>query len=189
MYLKYAKNRETKQICLCQQESGLSSEAASSSSRSSTCGSPDHLDHHHMIISPNKMQPTIGTPKHDVVNIEDDKAKNVPNGVSHHINNGSSGSRGSSVSTGSVPASPSSMKSGGSTNGSKEPTSIANLSTGSSSAMFPSNGRPPSESDMLQMSLNMSVSEMRQMLARKKKQDPKKAQIDLKQKYEIIQQM
>lgn len=50
-------------------------------------------------------------------------------------------------------------------------------------------GRPSSEADMLQLNLNMSVSEMRQMLARKKKQDPKKAQIDLKQKYEIIQQM
>lgn len=188
MYLKYTKNRETKQVCLCQQESGLSSEAASSS-RSSTCGSPDQLDNHEMIIS-SKMQPTNGTPKRDVVNIDDnDKAKNVTNGVSHHINNGSSGSRGSSVSTGSIPASPSSMKSSGSANGSKEPTSIANLSTGSSSALFPSNGRPPSDSDMLQMSLNMSVSEMRQMLAQKKKHDPKKAQIDLKQKYEIIQQM
>ena len=115
-------------------------------------------------------------------------SKNESNGVKHV----GGGSRGSSESTGSVPASPTSMKSSGSNSTSNEPTSVANLSTGSSSAMMSSMngaGHPSSEADMLQLNLNMSVSEMRQMLARKKKQDPKKAQIDLKQKYEIIQQM
>ena len=116
-------------------------------------------------------------------------SKNESNGV--HVKHVGGGSRGSSESTGSVPASPTSMKSSGSNSTSNEPTSVANLSTGSSAMMSSMNGpgRPSSEADMLQLNLNMSVSEMRQMLARKKKQDPKKAQIDLKQKYEIIQQM
>lgn len=190
MYLKYTKNRETKKLCLCQQESSLLNEAASSSSRSSTCGSPDHLDHHQQMIVTSiesKMQATNGSPRYDDVN-QSSLSPNKSNGMIH-VKNGSGGSRGSSVSTGSIPASPTSFKSSESTNVSKEPTSMANLSSGSSSAILSTNGRPPSESDILQMSLQMSVSEMRQMLARKKKNDPKKAQMDLKQKYEIIQQM
>ena len=41
----------------------------------------------------------------------------------------------------------------------------------------------------IELNLNMTASQMRQMLAQKKKLDVKKAQIDLRQKYEIIQQM
>uniref|UniRef100_A0A1E1X5D4 Putative na+/h+ exchange regulatory cofactor nhe-rf1-like protein n=1 Tax=Amblyomma aureolatum TaxID=187763 RepID=A0A1E1X5D4_9ACAR len=37
--------------------------------------------------------------------------------------------------------------------------------------------------------LNMSASEMRQLLAQRKKHDPKKIQMDLKKKYELIEQM
>ncbi|RWS13434.1 Na(+)/H(+) exchange regulatory cofactor NHE-RF2-like protein [Dinothrombium tinctorium] len=65
--------------------------------------------------------------------------------------------------TGSVPGSPSSTKS----------------STKSSAT----------SKDGGDLNLNMSASEMRQILAQRKKNDPKKAQIDLRQKYEIIQQM
>lgn len=39
------------------------------------------------------------------------------------------------------------------------------------------------------LNLNMTASEMRELLARRKKFDPKKAQINIRQKYEIIQQM
>lgn len=189
MYLKYIRNRETKQICLCQLESGLSNEAASSSSRSSTCGSPDHLNHQPMIVTTNesKMQQSNGLLRTDDVKLQP-KSMHEPSGMIH-VKNGGDGSRGSSLSTGSIPASPTSMKSSGSTNTSKEPISIRNSSNGSPSITMSTNGRPPSESDKLEMSLNMSVSEMREMLARKKKHDPKKAQMDLKQKYEIIQQM
>lgn len=166
----------------------MSNEAASSSSRSSTCGSPDQLDNQQMIVTSieSKMQPTNGS-RYDDVNLSSISPNKSNGGI--HVKNGSGGSRGSSVSTGSIPASPTSLKSSESTSASKEPTSMANLSSGSSSAILSTNGRPPSESDILQMSLQMSVSEMRQMLARKKKNDPKKAQMDLKQKYEIIQQM
>lgn len=39
------------------------------------------------------------------------------------------------------------------------------------------------------LNLNMTASEMRELLARRKKFDPKKAQMNIRQKYEIIQQM
>ncbi|KAG0422477.1 hypothetical protein HPB47_001704, partial [Ixodes persulcatus] len=39
------------------------------------------------------------------------------------------------------------------------------------------------------LNLNMSASEMRQLLAQRKKHDPKKVQMDLKKKYELIEQM
>lgn len=39
------------------------------------------------------------------------------------------------------------------------------------------------------LNLNMTASEMRELLSRRKKFDPKKAQINIRQKYEIIQQM
>lgn len=39
------------------------------------------------------------------------------------------------------------------------------------------------------LNLNMTASEMRELIARRKKFDPKKAQINIRQKYEIIQQM
>ncbi|XP_015919253.2 Na(+)/H(+) exchange regulatory cofactor NHE-RF1 [Parasteatoda tepidariorum] len=39
------------------------------------------------------------------------------------------------------------------------------------------------------LNLNMSASEMRQMLANRRKKDPKKEPMDIRQKYEIIQQM
>ena len=48
---------------------------------------------------------------------------------------------------------------------------------------------PPAALGDSDLNLNMSVSQMRQMLAQKKKHDPKKATMDLRQKYEIIQQM
>nr|XP_027195490.1 Na(+)/H(+) exchange regulatory cofactor NHE-RF1-like [Dermatophagoides pteronyssinus] len=40
-----------------------------------------------------------------------------------------------------------------------------------------------------ELNLNMTAAEMRQLIAQRKKQDIKKTQIDLKKKYEIIQQM
>lgn len=71
-------------------------------------------------------------------------------------------------STGSVPDSPQSFKSSNSqTNDSK----VTNT-----------NGT-------IDLNLNMSASEMRQLLASRKKHDPKKIQMDLKKKYDIIQQM
>lgn len=39
------------------------------------------------------------------------------------------------------------------------------------------------------LNLNMTASEMRELLSRRKKFDPKKAQMNIRQKYEIIQQM
>lgn len=39
------------------------------------------------------------------------------------------------------------------------------------------------------LNLNMSASEMRELLARRKKVDPKKAQMNIRQKYEMIQRM
>ncbi|GFY46548.1 uncharacterized protein TNIN_319611, partial [Trichonephila inaurata madagascariensis] len=39
------------------------------------------------------------------------------------------------------------------------------------------------------LNLNMSASQMRQMLANRRKKDPKKEPMDIRQKYEIIQQM
>lgn len=39
------------------------------------------------------------------------------------------------------------------------------------------------------LNLNMTASEMREIIARRKKFDPKKAQMNIRQKYEIIQQM
>lgn len=39
------------------------------------------------------------------------------------------------------------------------------------------------------LNLNMTASEMKELLARRKKFDPKKAQMNIRQKYEIIQQM
>ncbi|XP_023214148.1 Na(+)/H(+) exchange regulatory cofactor NHE-RF1-like [Centruroides sculpturatus] len=71
-------------------------------------------------------------------------------------------------STGSVPDSPQSFKgSNHQLNGSK----VTN-----------SNGA-------VDLNLNMSASEMRQLLASRKKHDPKKIQMDLRKKYDIIQQM
>jgi hypothetical protein len=75
-------------------------------------------------------------------------------------------SGGSNTNT-SIPGSPTSSKSGSSLNA-------------------PSRQTSESGADL---NLNMSASEMRQILAQRKKHDAKKAQIDLKQKYEIIQQM
>jgi len=45
------------------------------------------------------------------------------------------------------------------------------------------------QSGLDELNLNMSVSEMRQLLASRKKNDPKKAQLDLKTKYNILQHM
>lgn len=39
------------------------------------------------------------------------------------------------------------------------------------------------------LNFNMTASEMRELIARRKKFDPKKAQMNIRQKYEIIQQM
>lgn len=50
--------------------------------------------------------------------------------------------------------------------------------------MSPSNGAAP-----LDLNLNMTASQMRQIIAQRKKKDAKKANIDLREKYEIIQQM
>lgn len=47
----------------------------------------------------------------------------------------------------------------------------------------------PQNPGMDELNLNMSVSEMRQLLASRKKRDPKKIQMDLRHKYEIIQRM
>ena len=76
--------------------------------------------------------------------------------------------------TASIPDSPHSTKSSRSTN------SIGGGSTNQ-------NGQTGLEDGML--NLNMSASEMRQMLANRRKKDPKKEPMDIRQKYEIIQQM
>lgn len=51
------------------------------------------------------------------------------------------------------------------------------------------NNNNSSGSNYSGLNLNMTASEMRQLLARRKKFDPKKAQMNIRQKYEIIQQM
>lgn len=79
----------------------------------------------------------------------------------------------SSTPNASIPDSPQSTKSSRSTN-----------STGGGSTQ---NGQSTLEDGML--NLNMSASEMRQMLANRRKKDPKKEPMDIRQKYEIIQQM
>lgn len=68
------------------------------------------------------------------------------------------------------------------------PTSLKSNSSGSTSGNALSSLGSGGEGN-LEMSLNMSVSQMRQMLAQKKKVDPKKVAMDLKQKYEIISSM
>lgn len=72
-----------------------------------------------------------------------------------------------------IPDSPQSTKSSRSTN-----------SAGGGSTQ---NGQTALEDGML--NLNMSASEMRQMIANRRKKDPKKEPMDIRQKYEIIQQM
>ena len=82
------------------------------------------------------------------------------------VHNNRPSSSGSNADNSSIPGSPTSSKSGS------------------------SNGQMRSLSDSgIELNLNMTASQMRQMLAQKKKLDVKKAQIDLRQKYEIIQQM
>ena len=73
----------------------------------------------------------------------------------------------------SIPASPTSLKS--TSSGSHSGNAMSSLGSGGEGS--------------LELSLNMSVSQMRQMLAQKKKVDPKKVAMDLKQKYEIISSM
>ena len=68
------------------------------------------------------------------------------------------------------------------------PTSFKSSSSGSTSGLALSSLGSGGEGN-LELSLNMSVSQMRQMLAQKKKVDPKKMAMDLKQKYEIISSM
>lgn len=90
----------------------------------------------------------------------------------------------------SIPASPTSIKSAASSNAS----SNGGSSTGGSLTNGTTGGYKRSSltgiiDPNLEMSLNMSVSEMRQFLAQRKKQDPKKLPMDLKQKYEIISSM
>ncbi|XP_054718954.1 Na(+)/H(+) exchange regulatory cofactor NHE-RF2-like [Uloborus diversus] len=75
----------------------------------------------------------------------------------------------------SIPDSPHSTKSSRSTN-----------SVGGGSNQ---NGQLPSTLEDGMLNLNMSASEMRQMLANRRKKDPKKEPMDIRQKYEIIQQM
>ncbi|KAI1290388.1 Na(+)/H(+) exchange regulatory cofactor NHE-RF2 [Halotydeus destructor] len=65
------------------------------------------------------------------------------------------------------------------------PDSPASTKSATSSGMASISPLPP----VGDLNLNMTVSEMRQLLAQKKKTDAKKAQLDLRQKYEIIQQM
>lgn len=48
---------------------------------------------------------------------------------------------------------------------------------------------PNGTSSPFDLNLNMTASEMRQIIAQRKKKDAKKANIDLREKYEIIQQM
>jgi hypothetical protein len=64
------------------------------------------------------------------------------------------------------------------------PTSLKSASSGASNG-----GHSSLDGSSLEMNLNMSVSQMTQLLAQKKKPDPKKVQMDLKQKYEIISSM
>lgn len=89
--------------------------------------------------------------------------------------NGVSGGHSAVLADGSpaVPASPTSLKSNSS--GSTSGNALSSLGSGGEGS--------------LESSLNMSVSQMRAMLAQKKKVDPKKVAMDLKQKYEIISSM
>lgn len=54
---------------------------------------------------------------------------------------------------------------------------------------MPAPSEPASATSNGSLNLNMSASEMRQLLAQRKKHDPKKIQMDLKKKYELIEQM
>lgn len=72
-------------------------------------------------------------------------------------------------------------------NGSSIPDSPRSTKSSHSSGGGSSHNGPASPD--LELNLNMSASEMRQILAARKKKDPKKAQMDIRQKFEIIQQM
>lgn len=73
-------------------------------------------------------------------------------------------------------------------------TGLTQVDSGSKSKPAPGTEPAPAEpanamsNGSLNM-LNMSASEMRQLLAQRKKHDPKKIQMDLKKKYELIEQM
>ncbi|XP_037289078.1 Na(+)/H(+) exchange regulatory cofactor NHE-RF2 [Rhipicephalus microplus] len=73
-------------------------------------------------------------------------------------------------------------------------TGLTQVDSGSESKPAPGTEPAPAEpanamsNGSLNM-LNMSASEMRQLLAQRKKHDPKKIQMDLKKKYELIEQM
>jgi len=69
--------------------------------------------------------------------------------------------------------------------------SVSSIPASPASTKSASSNGLPSSLGTTDLNLNMSVSQMRAMLAKKreKKDDPKKAGIDLRQKYEIIQQM
>jgi len=90
-----------------------------------------------------------------------------------------SSSEGSPTAAMKVTAAPASL--GSSSSVPASPTSTKSASS--------SSGLPQASEGAVDLNLNMSVSQMRQLLAQKKKNDPKKAQMDLRQKYEIIQQM
>lgn len=88
----------------------------------------------------------------------------TPQSVTKSENHASGGSNGS------IPDSPQSTKSSHSqSNGPKSP--------------------PPSNGGSGDLNLNMSAAEMRQLIAARRKHDPKKIQMDLRKKYDIIQQM
>lgn len=55
--------------------------------------------------------------------------------------------------------------------------------------LTPTQANNNNNNDYSGLNLNMTASEMRELLARRKKFDPKKAQMNIRQKYEIIQQM
>ena len=86
----------------------------------------------------------------------------------------------------SIPASPTSVKSAASSNASSNGCSSTGGSTTNGISGYKRSSLTGIIDRNLEMTLNMSVSEMRQFLAQKKKQDPKKIPMDLKQKYEII---
>ena len=111
---------------------------------------------------------------------------------------GNSAGSHSSVSVTSIPASPISMKSSTSSNGGMPLNHSINGIRDVKKVDSPDrmNGDASSEvssagpdSGSFELNLNMTAAQMRQLLAQKKKHDPKKVQMDLKQKYEIIQQM
>ena len=62
-------------------------------------------------------------------------------------------------------------------------------------AIMDTNGKPKNgttnsiNGNYGELNLNMSASEMRKLLAQRKRQDPKNIPMDVKQKYAIIQQM